>query len=75
MASIAVDHTISALEFFSYSVSIIRPTVVGFTDKFLKNKALRWLENASFKFASTNAAFYDRDILLIFEAEFTGSVL
>ena len=36
-------------------------------------KVLRWLENAVLRLVFTNSVFCKREMLLIFEAEFTGS--
>ena len=59
----------------SYSVSTMGPTMVRPGEKIFKFMALRRLENATLKFDLAYTAFHLRAILLIFEAEFTESVL
>ena len=44
-------------------------------DKKFEVKALRWLENAILELVLANTVSYKSTILLIFEAEFTESVL
>ena len=70
-----VAKTRSVLDTLSYSVStILTPHGWGKRKKF-EMKALRWLEYAILGLVFANTVFYKRDILLIFEAEFTESVV
>ena len=49
--------------------------MVGAGEKSFQIKALRCLENGILKLVSASTVFHKRAILLIFEAEFTESVL
>ena len=64
----------SVLHILSYPESTVGPTMVGSYEQFSK-KALRWLENAIFRLVFANIVFHKRGILLVFEAQVTGSVL
>ena len=71
----AVATPVNVSDTLLYSVSTIGLTIVGTGKKKFKVKALRWVENAILGVVFTNTAFYKSTILLIFEAEFTRSML
>ena len=69
-----VSKTGNALDTLPYFVSTIGLTMMGLEKKF-EMKAVRWLANAILGLVFANTVFHKGDILLIFEAEFTESVV
>ena len=70
-----IEYTFNVLNILSNIVSAKGSTMVGLAEKNFEIKAVRWLENAILKLDVANTVFHKRAILLIFEAEFTESIL
>ena len=70
-----VEFTESALNILLYPESTQGSSMAGPEKHFFKMRMLILLQNAILRLAFANTVFHQRSILLIFEAEFTESVV